>query len=108
MFCYTYVMDIILLGSVETFLSSLTEKEVAKVIRTIELLEEFGNDLSMPHSKHMSDGLLELRIRGSREVRIFYCFHKNTAVLLHAYIKKTQKTLDKELARARTAKAHLQ
>jgi phage-related protein len=101
-------MDIILLGSVETFLSSLTEKEVAKVIRTIELLEEFGNDLGMPHSKHMSDGLLELRIRGTREIRIFYCFHKSKAVLLHACIKKTQKTLDKELSRARTAKDHLQ
>jgi phage-related protein len=108
LFCYTYVMDIILLGSVETFLSSLTEKEVAKVIRTIELLEDFGHELGMPHSKHMSAGLLELRIRGTREVRIFYCFHKKQAVLLHACIKKTQKTLDKELAKARDAKAHLQ
>jgi phage-related protein len=101
-------MDIILLSSVESFLSSLSEKEVAKVIRSIELLEEFGNELGMPHSKHMSDGLLELRIRGNREVRILYCFHNNKAVLLHASIKKTPKTLDKELSKARTAKNHLQ
>jgi phage-related protein len=101
-------MQIILLDSVETFLESLNAKEIAKVIRTIELLEEFGNDLGMPHSRHMSDGLLELRIRGTREIRIFYCFHKKQAVLLHACIKKTQKTLDKELDRARDAKAHLQ
>ena len=45
--------------------------------------------------------------RGTREIRIFYCFHKNKAVLLHACIKKTQKTLDKELTRAREAKQHL-
>lgn len=101
-------MQIILLDSVETFLESLNAKEIAKVIRTIELLEEFGNDLGMPHSRHMSDGLLELRVRGTREIRIFYCFHKNKAVLLHACIKKTQKTLDKELARAREAKEYLQ
>lgn len=94
-------MQIILLDSVETFLESLNKKEIAKVIRTIELLEEFGNDLGMPHSKHMSDGLLELRIRGTREIRIFYCFHKKQVVLLHACIKKTQKTLDRELHRAR-------
>ncbi len=100
-------MQIILHDFVETFLGSLHEKEIAKVIRTIELLEEFGNDLGMPHSRHMSDGLLELRIRGTREIIIFYCFYKNMAVLLHACIKKTQKTLDKELARARDAKAHL-
>lgn len=101
-------MQIILLDSVETFLESLNAKEIAKVIRTIELLEEFGNDLGMPHSRHLSDGLLELRIRGTREVRIFYCFHKKQAVLLHACIKKTQKTLDKELVKARDAKAQLQ
>lgn len=101
-------MQITLLDSVETFLETLHEKEVAKVIRTIELLEEFGNNLGLPHSRHMSDGLLELRIRGTREIRIFYCFHKNRAVLLHACIKKTRKTLDKELTRAREAKLHLQ
>jgi phage-related protein len=101
-------MQIILLDFVETFLESLEAKEIAKVIHTIELLEEFGNHLGMPHSRHMSDGLLELRIRGTREIRIFYCFHNNKAVLLHACIKKTQKTLDKELNRARNAKAHLQ
>ena len=101
-------MEIVLLDSVEVFLSSLTEKEVAKVIRTIELLEEFGSDLGMPHSKHMSEGLLELRIRGTREIRIFYCFHKNKAVLLHACIKKTQKTSDRELNKAKAAKDSLQ
>ena len=100
-------MHIILLDSVETFLESLNAKEIAKVIRTIELLEEFGNDLGMPHSRHMSDGLLELRIRGTREIRIFYCFHKKQAILLHACIKKTQKTLENELDRARDAKEHL-
>jgi phage-related protein len=58
----------------------------------------------MPHSKHLANGLLELRIRGTREIRIFYCFHKNKAVLLHACVKKTQKTPEKELNAARTAK----
>lgn len=101
-------MEVILLDSVETFLESLNAKEVAKVIRTIELLEEFGNDLGMPHSRHLSDGLLELRIRGTREIRIFYCFHKKQVVLLHAYFKKTQKTLDQELNKARKTKQHLQ
>jgi phage-related protein len=101
-------MEIILLDSVDTFLSSLTEIETAKVIRTIELLEEFENNLGMPHSKHLSDGLLELRVRGTREIRIFYTFHKNKAYLLNAFIKKTQKTPNKELTIARSAKDSLQ
>jgi len=100
-------MQIELLDSVQAFIENLNAKEIAKVIRTIELLEEFGNDLGMPHSKHLSDGLLELRIRGNREIRIFYCFHHNKAVLLHAHIKKTQKALGSELAKARAAKNYL-
>jgi len=100
-------MQIVLLNSVETFIESLTEREIAKVIHTIELLEEFGNKLGMPHSRHMDDGLLELRIRGKREIRIFYCFNKNKAILLHTCIKKTQKTSEKEIARAKTAKDNL-
>lgn len=101
-------MQIIILDEVENFLSALQSEEIAKVIRTVELLEEFGNNLGMPHSRHMSDGLLELRVRGKREIRIFYCFHKHKAVLLHACIKKTQKTLEKELIHARHAKNGLQ
>lgn len=97
-------MQITLLDTVEIFLTSLSEKEIAKTIRTIELLEAFENNLGMPHSKHLANGLLELRIRGTREIRIFYCFDKNKAVLLHACVKKTQKTPEKELTAARTAK----
>jgi len=100
-------MQIDLLNSVEIFFESLDEKEIAKVIRTIELLEEFGNNLRMPHSRHMDDGLLELRVRGKREIRIFYFFNKNKAILLHACVKKTQKTPEKELDKARTAKDNL-
>jgi phage-related protein len=101
-------MQVILLDPVNTFLELLNPKELAKAIRTIELLEEFGNDLGMPHSRHMAEGLLELRVRGTREVRIFYCFHKQKAVLLHAFIKKTQKSPIQEIDRARIAKDSLQ
>ena len=101
-------MEIILFDSVDTVLAALSDKEVAKTIRTIDLLEAFGSNLTMPHSKYLTDGLLELRIRGTREIRIFYCFHNNKAVLLHAFIKKTQKTPNKELAKATAAKASLQ
>jgi len=68
------------------------EKRVTtKTIRTLELLEKYGNRLGMPHSKKIDTNLFELRIRGDKEIRIIYCFHKNTIILLHAFIKKTQK-----------------
>lgn len=101
-------MDIILLDSIEKFFESLDAMEIAKTIRTIELLQEFGNNLGMPHSKYLHNGLLELRIRGKREIRLLYCFHNGTAILLHAFIKKTQKTPEKELAVAKAAMQNLQ
>jgi phage-related protein len=105
--CYTNFMHIILLDAVEKFLSTLTEKEIARVLRAIELLEEFGNQLEMPHSKHLADGLLELRIHGPRQIRIFYCFYKSKAILVHANIKKTRKALNTDIIKARTAKERL-
>ncbi len=101
-------MQIIILGSVETFLDTLQKREIAKVIHSIELLEEFGNSLGLPHSRHMSAGLLELRIRGTREIRILYCFNKKKAVLLHAFIKKTEKTPERELRNALSKMKDLQ
>lgn len=101
-------MHVVILNSAEKLLESLTPKELAKVLRTIDLLEEFGHALGLPHSRHMSGGLLELRVRGKREVRVFYCFHKNKAVLLHAFIKKTEQTPAKEWERAQAVRDSLQ
>ena len=81
-------MDIHVNATVEKFITSLQAHSIAKVLRTIDLLERFGNQLSMPHSKKLNAHLFELRIRGQQEVRILYCFHKGKAHLLLGFIKK--------------------
>lgn len=88
--------------SIEKFIKSLEKRTIAKVLHTIDLLEEFGQRLGMPHSKRVKDNLFELRVRGIQEVRIFYSFHKSYAVLLHGFIKKSQKTPKKEILTALT------
>ena len=45
------------------FLESLPVKHRARAIREIELLEEFGTDLKMPHVKQIDGKLWELRIK---------------------------------------------
>ncbi len=82
---------------VEIFLTNLAKPTIAKVLRTIDLLERFGNQLGMPHSKNIGHKLFELRIRGQQEIRLIYTFHKNKAVLLHGFVKKSQKISRKEL-----------
>ena len=59
---------------VAEFINSLDIHTKARIIRKINLLETYGNNLGMPHSKTLGNGLLELRVRGKHEVRIFYAY----------------------------------
>lgn len=83
-------------AEVEKFIRELDAPTVAKALRTIDLLEKFGSDLRLPHSRPVGKGLFELRIRGQQEVRILYVFHGNAAVLLHGFMKKSAQTPRKE------------
>jgi len=94
-------MQINIDSSVEKFIQDLDNIVIAKTLRTIDLLEKFGNQLGMPHSKKVTKEFFELRVRGKQEIRIFYCFKKNTIYLIHGFVKKTQKTPAKELQHAK-------
>lgn len=88
-------------SQVEKFIKSLEKETIAKVLRTIDLLEIFGNNLTLPHSRKIESGLFELRVRGRQEVRIFYSFHRGGAILLQGFLKKTQRTPQREINKAR-------
>ena len=45
------------------FIDSLPDKQKAKVIHDIDLLEEYGNSLREPFSKELKDGIFELRTK---------------------------------------------
>ncbi len=76
---------------------------LADYARLTELLTEHGPSLRMPHSKAFGDGLFELRPRGKAGIgRAFYCFLVGKrVVVLHAFIKKSQQTPERELNLAR-------
>ena len=92
---------------VEEFLDSLNPKMRNKAVRSLELLEEFGNTLREPNSKAMGDGLFELRIKFSSDMtRIFYFFYVNNKIVLtNGFVKKTQGTPPAEIELARKYKA---
>lgn len=62
---------------------------------------EFGWPIGMPLCRSIQGrkGLWEVRTRlsGGRIARVFFCAHDGNMVLLHGFIKKSQKTPDKEL-----------
>jgi phage-related protein len=92
---------------VEEFFDTVADKELVRIQYAINLLEEFGLQLNIPYVKHLEDKLWELRIRigGKRYRIIYFAYIGKRFILLHAFLKKTQKTPKSELriARARFA-----
>lgn len=87
----------------EEFIDSLDAKMKAKVFGRLELLEERGSQLGMPLSRHLDDGIFELRtVQGGNITRILYFFVIGERVVLtHGFVKKTQKTPSREIAKAK-------
>ena len=71
------------------FIKTLDTRTKAKVSRVIDLLERYGNELRMPYSKPLAQGLFELRTRGRPAVRVIFVYRGHHAVLVHAFIKKS-------------------
>ncbi|MBQ9004015.1 MAG: type II toxin-antitoxin system RelE/ParE family toxin [Eggerthellaceae bacterium] len=87
----------------EEFIDSLDVKMRAKVFGRLELLEEHGSELGMPFSRHLDDGVFELRtVVGNNITRILYFFVVGRRVILtHGFVKKTRKTPAREIDRAK-------
>ncbi len=77
---------------------------VARFLRYAERMELYGPDLGMPHTRAMGDGLFELRLKAAEGIaRVFYCtLVGRRVVMLHQFVKKSEKTPRKELKIART------
>ena len=84
---------------VEEFLDSVNPKMRAKIFGLLEILQEKGNMLREPYSKHLDDGIFELRCKfGSDITRVLYFFYyEGIIVLTNGFVKKTQKTPKEEL-----------
>ena len=85
------------------FLLSLDKKMRAKMVDTISILQDNGFELREPYSKHLSEGIFELRAKvGSDITRVLYFFYVDRHIILtNGFIKKTQKTPLKEIERAK-------
>ena len=70
-----------------------------KILAYIGALEQYGTRIGLPVVKHIDGSLWELRPLANR---IFFFYWKdNKFVLLHHFIKKTQKTPPQEIETAR-------
>ena len=76
---------------------------LGRYLRYADRMELYGPDLGMPHTRPMGEGLYELRLKAAEGIaRVFYCtIVGKKIVMLHQFIKKTDKTSPKELEIAR-------
>ena len=85
------------------FLLSLDKKLRAKLADTIMILQDNGYELREPYSKPISEGIFELRAKqGSDTTRVMYFFYVDRHIILtNGFIKKTQKTPQSEIEKAK-------
>lgn len=86
-------------SKVEEEILNLPSGLLSRYLRLTELMIEFGANLGMPHTQALENGLFELRIKSKEGIaRAFYCTKVDRRIIvLHVFIKKTQKTPKKEL-----------
>jgi phage-related protein len=84
--------------ALQTEIMSLPDTLQARYIGLTARMIENGANLGEPHTKAFGDGLFELRLKGAEGIaRVFYCtLVGRQIVMLHCFIKKTQKTPLKE------------
>jgi phage-related protein len=75
----------------------------ARYIALTDRMIEYGPNLGLPHTDAFGGGLFELRLKGAEGIaRVFFCtMVEQEIIILHSFIKKTQKTPEKELKLAK-------
>lgn len=87
---------------VHKWLANVPRKAHAKCVAVLQLLQEEGYLLGMPHRKPLRDGIHELRTRFQRvRYRLLFAFDGQKAVILHAITKQQSEVPDADIERAR-------
>ncbi|MBF0468025.1 MAG: type II toxin-antitoxin system RelE/ParE family toxin [Desulfamplus sp.] len=89
--------------NVEADTLSFPESILANFLHIAEMMEECGPALGYPYTKPFGDGLFEIRARGKEGIgRSFFCaVNGKEVIILHSFIKKSQKTPKRDITLAR-------
>lgn len=79
---------------IETELLNWPNKLKAKLLKIFDLITVCGANLGMPITRSLGGGLFEIRVKAQEGIgRAFFCYIvKNEIMILHSFIKKTEKT----------------
>ena len=85
--------------SVQDEILALPDTLAARYVVLTRRMVALGPNLGEPHTKAFGEGLFELRLKGAEGIaRVFFCtLVGRRIVMLHSFIKKTNKTPQREL-----------
>jgi len=88
-------------GYFERFMETLTRKEQEKIKYGLMLIKT-GDMISKKFVKHEKDDVYELRTEyNGKKFRVFFIFDEGSRVILfNGFVKKQQKTPEKEIVKA--------
>lgn len=83
-------------------LLELPDTLAARYVVLTRRMVALGPNLGDPHTKAFGDGLFELRLKGAEGIaRVFFCtLVGRRIVMLHSFIKKSERTPKRELETA--------
>jgi len=73
--------------------------KLKKINDYIEALSQYGTQVGEPYIKHLDGDIWELR--PIRDRILFVAWHNGSFILLHQFMKKTQKTPAREIEKAK-------
>ncbi|MDC9592194.1 type II toxin-antitoxin system RelE/ParE family toxin [Xenorhabdus sp. IM139775] len=90
-------------GVIDSILD-MPPKIQARMLKLLELMEQHGANLGSPHTEPMGNGLFELRAKAQEGIgRGLFCYLDGSNIyILHAFVKKSQKTPKKDLDLAKS------
>ena len=94
---------------VREWLQRLTPSERQVIGKDVQKVE-FGWPLGLPVCRALGEGLWEVRseLSSRRTARVFFCIVESQMVLLHGFVKKTQKVPKRDLDLARARKVEIE
>ena len=101
-----YYVDERGIAPVRDYVLGLEEKQKAKVMAYIKFLSENGPGMRRPFADYLGDktGIYELRPQRHRVLYFFY--HRDKIILLHAFLKRTRELPQKDIRLAQDRKDH--
>jgi phage-related protein len=90
--------------AVQEQIIELPDTPAARYVVLTRRMVALGPNLGEPHTKAFGDGLFELRLKGAEGIaRVFFCtLVGKRIVMLHGFIKKSERTPPRERKIAET------